>query len=351
MSTDLGVRFGIGLLFLCLLASPVMAGAYSTIQQGGTVFIGEQGLNVNAAIGGDTSIGWWASGAAIASSSPDYQMPVSSPTNFYVSPTPFGQYTGTWYRLNAQGKSDGVAFVVADPSISIRVIDISTNNLDVTNKWLPRGDQAAFRIDSNLDPIFSRGSSSTEGVTIYVESPAGGTYSSLADASGTLHSLENIALTSPSYQTPWAWDSSNSQYVAGTYTIWAKCDVNGMYDNYGIPGKTITAQTSLLDQEQNPLISVNVPTTPAVTSTSSSTTTATTVSTPVPTTVITTLPTTIVVTTTTPVPATTTATTPVVASPSPTVPVQTSPTTPGFSGVLAFVALLAAVAVLAKKQG
>ena len=34
-----------------------------------------------------------------------------------------------------------------------------------------------------------------------------------------------------------------------------------MYDNYGVTGKTISQQTSLLDQEQNPLISVNVPTT------------------------------------------------------------------------------------------
>ena len=261
------VRLGIVLICLCLLAVPAMAaGAYTTIQQGGTVYIGEQGLDVTAAIGSDSSIGWWASGAAIATSSPDSQMPITSPSNFYVSSSAFGQYVGTWYRLNSQGKPDGIAFVVADPSLAIRVID-TTVNIDVTNKWIPRGDQAAFRIDTNLNQIFSRpsGGSTPEGITIYVQSPVGGTYSALLDSSGTPQSLENLVISQADYTTPWSWDTGNSQYVTGTYTIWAKCDINNMYDNYGIPGKTISQQNTLLDQEQNPLISVNVPT--AVTTT------------------------------------------------------------------------------------
>ncbi|WP_424400574.1 hypothetical protein, partial [Methanoregula sp.] len=44
------VRLGIVLICLCLLAVPAMAaGAYTTIHQGGTVYIGEQGLDVTAA--------------------------------------------------------------------------------------------------------------------------------------------------------------------------------------------------------------------------------------------------------------------------------------------------------------
>ena len=191
-------RMRLGLVFVCitLLAVPAMAGAYTTIQQGGTVYVGEQGLDITTALGGDTSIGWWASGAAIATSSPDYQVPVSSSSNFYVSPSPFEQYTGTWYRINSQGKEDGVAFTVEDPSLAVRVID-SSINLDVTNKWIPRGDQAAFIIDSNLNQIFSRGSSSTEGITLYVQAPSGGQYSALFDSSGRLHSLENLVLSGP----------------------------------------------------------------------------------------------------------------------------------------------------------
>ncbi len=276
------------ILCLCVFVIPAMAGAYTTIPQGSTVFIGEQGLDVSAAVGSDPAIGWWASGAAIATSSPDDQIQVPTPSNFYISSSAFGPYTGTWYRLTSQGKPDGVAFIVADPSLDIRVVD-TTINLDVTNKWVPRGDQVAFRIDTNLNQIFSRSTSGSpsEGITIYVQSPAGGTYSALLDSSGTPHALENIPVTVSTYQTPWSWDTGNSQYSAGTYSIWAKCDVNSMYDNYGVTGKTISQQTSLLDQEQNPLISVNVPTTNP---TSQAITTSTTIQPVIPTTVITTIP-------------------------------------------------------------
>jgi len=262
-----------------------MAGAYTTIPQGSTVFIGEQGLDVSAALGNDPAIGWWASGAAIATSSPDDQIQVPTPSNFYVSSSAFGPYTGTWYRLTSQGKPDGVAFIVADPTLGIRVVD-TTINLDVTNKWVPRGDQVAFRIDTNLNPIFSRGSSSTEGITIYVQPPVGGTYSALLDSSGRPQALENIQVPVSSYQTPWSWDTGNSQYSTGTYTIWAKCDVNSMYDNYMITGKTISQQISMLDQDQNPLISVNVPTT----NPTQGITTSATIQPATPATVITTIP-------------------------------------------------------------
>ena len=255
------VWWGLALVSLCLLIGPALAaGAFTTIPQGGTVFIGEQGLDITGALGSDSSIGWWASGAAIATSSPDSQIQVTTPSNFYVSPSSFGSYTGTWYRINSQGRPDGVAFVVADPSLAVRIID-TTVNIDMTNRWIPRGDQAAFQIDTNLNQLFSRGSSSTEGINLYVQAPSGGIYSALLDSSGVAHSLSNLQVSSPAYQTPWSWDTGNSQYVTGTYTVWAKCDINNMYDNYGTTGKTISQQVTVLDQEQNPLISANVPVT------------------------------------------------------------------------------------------
>ncbi|MGA7628453.1 MAG: DUF3821 domain-containing protein [Methanoregula sp.] len=331
---------------MSLLAVPVMAGAYTTVQQGGTVYIGEQGLNVAAAVGTDTSIGWWASGAAIATSSPDYTYPVSSSSNFYVSPSPFEQYTGTWYRINSQGKEDGIAFTVDDPSLSIRVID-SSINLDVTNKWIPRGDQATFEIDSNLNQIFSRGSSSTEGITLYIQAPSGGQYSSLFDSSGGLHSLENLVLSSPSYQLPWSWDTGNSQYTTGTYLIWAKCDINGMYDNYGIPGKTISQQTTVLDQEQNPLISVNVPST--VSTTNSQAVQPTTFT---PTTVITSTPaTTPSIQYTTPSLTVTTTSQSEPTTVAQSIPVETAPTkASGFGLILAVISVFSMVVIILKKQ-
>ena len=45
-------------------AGPASA-VINTIQQGNTVFIGEEGLDISAAMGPDTTIGWWASAAEI----------------------------------------------------------------------------------------------------------------------------------------------------------------------------------------------------------------------------------------------------------------------------------------------
>jgi len=328
-------RYGFVFICLCVLAGPALAaGAYTTVPQGGTVFIGEQGLDITSALGSDSTIGWWASGAAIATSSPDSQMPVTTPSNFYISPSAFGQYTGNWYRINSQGKPDGVAFVVADPSLAVRIID-TTVSIDMTNKWIPRGDQAAFQIDTNLNQLFTRGSSSTEGIDLYVQAPSGGVYSALLDSSGVAHPISNLIVSSPSYQTPWSWDTGNSQYVTGTYTIWAECDINGMYDNYGTTGKTISQQVTVLDQEQNPLISANVPAT-VTTTQSNAIQISTTQNTPLPTT----LPTTIVTTPVTVV-TTTTVTTPVTSVAITSAPVETTPSkASGFGTILTVVSIV-----------
>ena len=333
------------IICLCIFAVPAMAVGYTTIQQGNTVFIGEQGLDVSAALGSDSAIGWWASGAAIATTSPSTQIQVTTPSNFYVSPSAFGSYTGSWYRLTAQGKPDGVAFLVADPTLDIRVID-TTVNVDETNNWVSRGDQVAFRIDTNLNPIFSRGGSSPDGVTIRVQSPQGGTYSALVDSSGTAHPIENLVVSTPSYETGSIWDTGNSLYSTGTYAIWVECNVNSMKDNYGVTGKTISQQTRLLDQDQNPLISVNVPTTTSMTQIATASPTKK--PTAFVTTVITTIPVTSHITT---IP--TVAATPVPAVSSALIPVETIPTkSPGFSAFLTLfsVCSLAAVIVLKKQQ-
>ena len=70
-----------------------------------TVFIGEQGLDVSAAVGSDPAIGWWASGAAIATSSPDDQIQVPTPSNFYISSSAFGPYTGTLVPVHVTGET------------------------------------------------------------------------------------------------------------------------------------------------------------------------------------------------------------------------------------------------------
>jgi len=185
---------------------------------------------------------------------------------------------------------------VVDPNLAILIED-TTVNVDVTNKWVPTGDLLRFRIDTNLIPISQRGAGSPP-VTIKVQPPSGGIYTALINSAGVSTSLVDIPITTTPYYTGSLWDTSDRGiYSPGTYTIWAECNVNQMKDNYGVTGKTISQQVTVLNQDQNPLIGGR-------------TTTVSTTSTTVVTTPVTSKPTTIIPTTVliTPIPDTTTVT-------------------------------------------
>ncbi|MGB7787398.1 DUF3821 domain-containing protein [Methanoregula sp.] len=329
----------------CFLLIGFAGAAINTINPGNTVFIGEQGLDITAAMQGDTQIGWWASGAAISTSSPDQIVNIPNPGSFSVSPSQFSAYTGNWYHLSPSGRVNGSALTVADPQLSLRVEDTSVN-VDVTNKWVPTGDDVRFRIDTNLVSITQRSVSSVP-ITIKVQSPSGGVYTALINSAGTTTSLVNIPVNTNDYYTASIWNTGiRNIYPPGTYSIWAECDVNSMKDNYGQFGKTISQQVSLLNQDQNPLIvnsgyvtnpttQVATTVTPTLPVTSMSVTSTPVTTTPVPVTTIlsssTTPP-------TEPLPATSTA----VATP--------KPTSPGFDGVLVALASMAGIIAYTRRN-
>jgi hypothetical protein len=123
-------------------------------------------------------------------------------------------------------------------------------------------------------------------MNIRVQTPEGSLLTSLIDSTGAPHSLDIGVTTSP-FKTVNFWDTGNSLYNSGSYVIWIECNENQMKDNYNQAGKTASVQRSLLVQDQNPLISAQVPTTTTAIQ-------VTTGQTPKPaTTVITTLPTTV----------------------------------------------------------
>jgi hypothetical protein len=331
---------------LLLLICPVTAADIKTINAGNTVFIGEQGLDIRGAIGPTpgTQIGWWASGASISGSSPDYTLTVADPSNFYVSPSEFSTRTGSWYVLPAKTQ----AFNVVDPQLEIRVED-TTVSVDVTNKWVPTDDELRFRIDSNLIQMAQRTGSVP--VTIKVQSPDGGVYSSLINKAGASTSLVDYALTTTPQYTGAIWSTSNrGTYIPGTYTIWVECNVNSMKDNYGQSGKTISNKVTLLNQDRNPLIGnqgyVTNPTTAVTTTIPTSVTTKSTasiVTTAIP---VTTIP--------APVLPTTEVTPPVETTPPiTTMPESTAvPTThtPGFGAGLAIAALIFGLVLCLKEK-
>jgi hypothetical protein len=318
----------------------VVSDPLSTIAQGNTVFLGEQGLNINAAMGTDTQIGWWASAADIGTSSPSNTISVANPSAFFISPTDFSGKLGPWYRLNSAGKADGTAFIVADPNIDIRVYD-ATLGVDATaNGWITTDSEVEFRITTNLYQMAQRAGVAGAPITIKVQAPDGATYSALVNKAGQTTGMERIPVSTSPYSTGRVWDTGrHSDYPYGSYRIWAECNANSMKDNYGDVGKTYTSPSGLLDQERNPLIGANT-----------RTATPTTVATSKPTTVKTTVPTTVQTTVTTP---------PTVITTAPTAPPTTAPTalptaattkSPGFGSVLAGASLLIALAWFVRKE-
>ena len=244
------------IIFFC--AGTVNA-AINTISQGNTVFIGEEGLDITAAMGPDTRIGWWSPAADITKTSPGKTIDLSGRiTGFIVTPSEFSGYTGNWYRINNEGKMNGTAFLVADPQLEIQAED-TTVDVNPQLNWIPTGDDIQFRIDNNLAQIFfQRGSPPL--ITIYVQSPEGAEYSALYNAGGIPTSIVDIPVTStPNFTGP-IWNMGNpALYAPGTYIYWAESNVNHMNDNYNIEGKTISRKSTLLNQGGNPLISTTTP--------------------------------------------------------------------------------------------
>jgi hypothetical protein len=244
-------------VLICVIfffTGPVNA-AINSISQGNTVFIGEEGLDISAAMGPDTQIGWWAPSYEISTTSPGKTINLTGRiTNFIVTPSEFSEYTGSWYSLNNQGKLDGLAFVVADPQLEIKAED-TTIGANPPNNWIPTGDDIQFRIDSNLAQMFfQRGAPPL--ITIHVQAPDGAEYSALYNAGGIPTPIIDIPVTSTPFVTGPIWNMGNTGlYPYGTYTYWAESNVNNMNDNYNIEGKTISKTSTLLNQGANPLIS------------------------------------------------------------------------------------------------
>lgn len=318
------ILLAVSITIICM-AVPVTA-VLNNIPAGGTVYIGEQGLDITAAVPPpNTQVGWWNPGASYLTQPPDYSINVTEPTNFYISPNEFGSRTGNWYAMPAKT----LALTVKDPQIGIRIEDTTINGDITDNGWVYRGDEVRFRVDSNLADIAARTGAIEPTVTIKVQGPDGGTYSALVNKAGVLTPLDVRVTTTPFY-TVTVWDTGSSSYAPGTYTIWAECNANRMKDNYNIAGKTVSSSRPLRVQEQNPLIGVKVTTTSPTTG---PTTMITTKTTPKQTLVVTTKPTTMVPTT---------MTTPVDTFQSPVIPIP-SPTRTKAAGLCDWCAVIAGI--------
>ncbi len=290
-------------MFVLVAVLPVSAnynGAYfivaPNINQGATVFIGEQGLNVANALAtanagtngqaGNTKIGWWAS-AASTSTTPPSQIFDFGPTGaaaFTVGDT-FVGYTGNWYAIGADGFAGPQVFTVQDPTLTVNIWDWS-QNADVSSKSVPQGEILAFKVSTNMisaldgtittghrTPVYGvAGTLSTapgaigDGyINIRVKDESGATFVSLLNDSvangGALQTMSALNVTNSPYfwgiapgtvttpGTPGNWSTgalnANGQqaYAIGTYTAFAESRLNNMKDNYKNGGVDYTTKT------------------------------------------------------------------------------------------------------------
>ena len=250
-------------LVAVLPASATFYSTNSTINQGATVFYGEQGLNVthalnqafNAAgltpmqLADDTPnttysyVSWWASAATIGTTNPTITVPINTPGNLYVLSSGF-PYTGTYYLTDASGKlANNVTtpvFVVSDPSLAVVIWD-HDQSLNVNGQSVIQGERLTFRIDNNLYPAINANLRNLNNYTGYntkrldgnvndstwyldlkVKTDAGNTLTNLYATAGSAgYNTTNVTLTKLGPNTP--------QYFTDSAKGGSKADNTGLF--------------------------------------------------------------------------------------------------------------------------
>ena len=264
------------------------------INQGATVFIGEQGLDITNALAtanalgtpsGYSTIGWWASTADITNTAPTVSVDTTGRvTTFTVTQSEFDGYEGQWYLvasdLNQRAKPNvGAVFNVKAPKLDITIRDPAQNDgTDVSGKSVTTGSQLQFQVGTNmytvLDPklrynVYNTAGSgaNTDGyLDIVVKTDVGGVLTALYNNSDPITS-NTIKALNVTVQ-PYVWGRSNNgagtgagsvvytwntgaltpgtdekAYPAGTYTVSAVSKLNNMNQNYLSGAAAYTGRT------------------------------------------------------------------------------------------------------------
>jgi len=220
---------------------PAMADI-STIPDQGTVFIGEEGLDISACgvSQGDT-IGWWGNGGPYTSE-PSDTVTISDPASFYIAPVLFAEKTGPWYSY----PDKKLVIYVKEPQLAVRIMD-TTSDFDATGKWVPTGQTIGFRLENNLYDLKNRPGVTGAPVDISIVSPDGLEYSSVSG-----NRLDAIPVDGSPYETGGIWNTYGEE--AGYYSVQAKCTANHMDENNQKAGAAQSETVRVQIQSVNPLI-------------------------------------------------------------------------------------------------
>lgn len=236
--TSVGL-FLIVTLVLTMMVLPASA-AFQQIANQGTVFIGEEGLDITVAMNVTAS-----ESIVIAHYEPGQgfdETPITKtvdPTYFNVIDQIYKDNTGIWYFWDGSAVDKTRYIRVEKPTISVK---LRSNDNDVTGKSVVRGTDIDFRVDTNMYEVISRPHETTDSYpfAIKVESPTGVVYTQLYIDNTNAKSLTSLDVD----KSVWKWsefaggawetnskDGANSRYIAGKYRVSAECTVNDIDDN------------------------------------------------------------------------------------------------------------------------
>jgi hypothetical protein len=236
------------------------------------VFIGEEGLNITAAVPEDVNqIAWFSPGSNPQVDVPSLILTIGSKQNFYVSPTQFGHATGTWYTWNATALSP--AFQVFYPTLNMRLWNQDTGQ-DVSGMSVNPGTLVNFRVETNMISITRRAGydpGSDGYISLLLTSPSGATLTAVIGPDGTPIPLQNFDVdTLPWYLIPpgtdAGWDTAaflqagSRLYPTGTYTARMDYNVNRLQDNLqGVAGISRPFPVQITIASERVAIASNVP--------------------------------------------------------------------------------------------
>jgi hypothetical protein len=285
-------RLTIGLvaiaLFVLVVMVPVSAVKVTTgptyyynvsqyINQGATVFIGEDHLNfTNTGLQINDVVGYWPPGADRTTTPPIKTVMILNVTDVTITYSEFGGFgsISDWYYVYPNYTGGVLIGRVADPGLDVAIFAprIAT---DVSDKAVFRGEDLQLGIANNLYPALTTNrtpvynTSTGDGyIDLFVQNPSGAImnklYTDQVASPANKTTLWSINVTTSPYiwgqspldaaadgsagVPPFSWHtnaSNNSQhmYEPGAYSVWAESQLNNMKSNYLNGGAAYSGKT------------------------------------------------------------------------------------------------------------
>lgn len=238
----------------------------TVVPEGGTVFVGEEGLTFEGIPAG-TTLYWFAPGDPPSTAVPSATYTTQGPGNEVIAPATFQTHTGNWYTVAGSPVVATVIITVRMPAIDVRAFNTETCE-DMTNgRVVKTGTAIAFRLDSNLyeavNQRYPELPGQTPDIKVVVLDEEGTRYNGLVEdaASGAVSQLTGLAPTSSQFYLPDStgasgvrvpnWDLESEQYKYGAYTFYAQVNLNNVGDNIGTVTGATTSEVKTIEIEKD----------------------------------------------------------------------------------------------------